>query len=1180
MNKELRRCDDRMLIGLLEGDDIRVEHQWIAHLDDCPHCQLRLRELAASDGEWQVASEAMGDSRVGACEWTRARERRAAPWNETLIRPLLGPPTHPEMLGRLGRYEIERLIGSGGMGIVFKAYDTELNRAVAVKVLTPFLATETSANKRFSREARAAAGVIDDHVVPIYNVESDNEPPYFVMQYVAGGALQDKLERDGPLQFVEVVRIGLHVARGLAAAHSQGLIHRDVKPSNILLDEGVERALISDFGLARAENEDSLTCTGFHPGTPQYMSPEQIQGEEIDGRSDLFGLGCVLYALLTGRPPFHAESQYAVLRRVTDHEPQPLHERRSDVPAWLAAIVGKLLRKPAAERFQSAKEVADLFEGCLAHLQHPTRAALPSFEIVEASSKRWRMKRWSVSLVLLCLIVAGSFASWGQVKSNASESRDEVNAVTPRERDAMEERNSHENQPLEERDELPRPSLEEILARFQRHERNYLPYHVKSMNTFRLNEALTAAEKRSYPWADGRDHRKRMEYAQRELGVWLRKELMLVDGTEQSRFDQYVNAMQGTSVTSRPGSDPEVVHQPAQMTMVFATPYAGLFPLAVYGEGLLLTDAIASGRTTATLEWDQADAVLEFHYGWKDNPMRFRLWLSREHGWHPVKLQRFNNASSKSYFSQWQAKEFRKVDGDWRVEKGSMAYRHFEEADNPDAKVIYCVDFDVLSAEFGESVARDRFQYDVPRHAKIRSVSGPKKQDAPQSLRPMKVVVKGVGDEPILGASVRFRTTEFGHIETRLTGEDGTATVTEVPSRVHVDVSANGYRTASWINGPRGNESSIVLVPKTTGTTRDPSGKVIPDVWITSEAPIYRKDGVAHVPRHEFAGVQNDWSDEAGRFALTQSLTIFNRDEEIPIVAIDDSGEQMSISFVPPSRLAKPLELILRPVCHVHGEFVFEAVDGVLDLSAEVLDSKGRRIARLTPRVRLDDGQAIVSLKVRLPPGCYQLKSYGAPSRPDFCIPLVVAPDRKELDFGSIPIAAAGLASLIGQPAPELDVCTRTGQDLSLSDLKGNLVVVNFWAHWCLPCVRSMPQLMELKDEFANQPVRWILIHEPSLKSFEKLDGKTKQFEQTVWDRPMSFDSVIDRSTVPLSKNGVTASRYGVHVWPTLVLIDAEGTVVGGIAAADLKSELERLLATNPKDIFRQGDHDAARDIP
>jgi serine/threonine protein kinase len=284
------------------------------------------------------------------------------------------------MLGRIGRYDVERLIGSGGMGVVFKAYDTELNRPVAIKLLAPFLAESGSARKRFAREARAAAAVVDEHVVAIHNVEAGDDPkkpPFLVMKFIAGGSLQQRLDRDGPLDVCEILRIGMQTAKGLAAAHGQGLIHRDVKPSNILLDEGVERALLTDFGLARAEDDACLTRSGFHPGTPHYMSPEQVRGEAIDVRSDLFGLGCVLYAMCTGHPPFRAETSYAVLRRITDDPARPIRELNANIPEWLERIVMKLLSKSPTDRFDSAEEVAELLEDCLAHVQHPTTTPLP-----------------------------------------------------------------------------------------------------------------------------------------------------------------------------------------------------------------------------------------------------------------------------------------------------------------------------------------------------------------------------------------------------------------------------------------------------------------------------------------------------------------------------------------------------------------------------------------------------------------------------------------------------------------------------------------------------------------------------------------------------------------------------------------------------------------------------------
>lgn len=384
------KCDDVALQTLLDADE---EHYCSTvnvaeveqHVESCSHCQNRLSQLAAEDRQWDeiptwLAPSDLPDEVDGKSLDARERWKRPTAWTESIAKSLLETASHPEMLGRIGRYDVERLVGSGGMGVVSKAWDTELNRPVAVKLLAPYLAENGSARKRFAREARAAAAVVDEHVVAIHNVESGDDPqqpPFLVMKYIAGGSLQQRLDRDGPLEVCEIIRIGMQTAKGLAAAHAQGLIHRDVKPSNILLDEGVERALLTDFGLARAEDDAALTRSGFHPGTPHYMSPEQVRGEAIDARSDLFGLGCVLYALCTGHPPFRAETSYAVLRRITDDTARPIRELNPDIPEWLERIVMKLLCKSREDRFDSAEEAGKLLEGCLEHVQQPTIASLP-----------------------------------------------------------------------------------------------------------------------------------------------------------------------------------------------------------------------------------------------------------------------------------------------------------------------------------------------------------------------------------------------------------------------------------------------------------------------------------------------------------------------------------------------------------------------------------------------------------------------------------------------------------------------------------------------------------------------------------------------------------------------------------------------------------------------------------
>jgi len=271
----------------------------------------------------------------------------------------LQPSTRPDSLGRLGHYEVLKVLGHGGFGIVLKAFDERLHRVVAVKVMAPRLAATSPARKRFLREARASAAIRHDNVVAIHNVE-EQPIPYLVMEFIAGETLQQKLDRVGPLDASEVVRIGRQIAEGLAAAHAQGLIHRDVKPANILLEGGVDRVKITDFGLARAADDASLTQSGVIAGTPMYMAPEQALGEALDHRADLFSLGSVLYAITSGRPPFRAPTALAVLKRVTEDAPRPIREIIPEAPEWLCAIIAKLHAKKPQDRFASAKEVADL----------------------------------------------------------------------------------------------------------------------------------------------------------------------------------------------------------------------------------------------------------------------------------------------------------------------------------------------------------------------------------------------------------------------------------------------------------------------------------------------------------------------------------------------------------------------------------------------------------------------------------------------------------------------------------------------------------------------------------------------------------------------------------------------------------------------------------------------------
>jgi Leucine-rich repeat (LRR) protein/tRNA A-37 threonylcarbamoyl transferase component Bud32 len=280
----------------------------------------------------------------------------------------LAPPTEPGSLGRLDHYEILEVVGRGGMGVVLRARDTKLLRAVALKALAGPLAASGTARRRFAREARAAAAVRDVHVVAIHAVCDDGPVPYLVMEFIDGCSLDTLVRRGGPLEVQEVLRIGIQVASGLAAAHQQGLIHRDVKPANILLENGVQRVKLTDFGLARAADDASLTQSGIVAGTPLYMSPEQAAGEPLGPRADLFSLGSVLYEMCTGRPAFRAPSTMAVMKRVCEDTPRPIREASPDVPEALCALIDRLHAKNPADRPGSAQEVADRLAGVLAEL--------------------------------------------------------------------------------------------------------------------------------------------------------------------------------------------------------------------------------------------------------------------------------------------------------------------------------------------------------------------------------------------------------------------------------------------------------------------------------------------------------------------------------------------------------------------------------------------------------------------------------------------------------------------------------------------------------------------------------------------------------------------------------------------------------------------------------------------
>ncbi|HWB09311.1 MAG TPA: serine/threonine-protein kinase [Pirellulales bacterium] len=364
-------CDqNRLRLALADelGED--AQEALVTHLEHCDDCRTQLEALAAGRDWWRKAQSHLSEDPRDA--GTAATARSDQPWLGFLV-----PGDDNRYLGSLGPYQVTEVIGCGGFGVVLKAFDPALNRHVAIKVLSPQLANSGAARRRFAREAQAAAAVVNEHVVAIHAVAENDGLPYLVMSHIPGCSLQDRLDRQGPLELKEILRIGMQVAAGLSAAHAQGLVHRDIKPGNILLEHGVERVKITDFGLARTIDDASLTASGVIAGTPQYMAPEQARGEAVDHRSDLFSLGSVLYATCTGHSPFRAETFMASWRRLCMDTPRPIRETNPEVPDWLAEIIEKLHAKQPRDRFQSAEEVCDLLARHLAHLQQPTVAPRP-----------------------------------------------------------------------------------------------------------------------------------------------------------------------------------------------------------------------------------------------------------------------------------------------------------------------------------------------------------------------------------------------------------------------------------------------------------------------------------------------------------------------------------------------------------------------------------------------------------------------------------------------------------------------------------------------------------------------------------------------------------------------------------------------------------------------------------
>src|SRR4029079_3944879 len=267
-----------------------------------------------------------------------------------------------------GRYRLDAQVGHGGMSTVYRAFDTVLERQVAIKLMHREMSSDSDQLERFRREARAVAQLNDPYIVGVIDAGEDNDGvggPYIVFEYVEGETLKDRIRRCGRLPIPEAVAYAIEIARALGAAHARAIVHRDVKPQNVLIDEEGS-AKVTDFGIARTLDQEGLTADGRVLGTTDYVSPEQALGHDVNGQSDIYSLGVVLYEMLVGDVPFHGENQVAVAMKHVREDLPDVHTRRPDVSAGLAAILDRMTDKHLEHRYPDARTLEIDLEDALA----------------------------------------------------------------------------------------------------------------------------------------------------------------------------------------------------------------------------------------------------------------------------------------------------------------------------------------------------------------------------------------------------------------------------------------------------------------------------------------------------------------------------------------------------------------------------------------------------------------------------------------------------------------------------------------------------------------------------------------------------------------------------------------------------------------------------------------------
>lgn len=314
-------------------------------------------------------------------------------------RQAAAPATHAR---QVGRYQVTERIGRGGMASVFRAHDPNIDRVIAIKFLHPNFSEDEEYRGRFLKEARAAGMLSHPNIVTVHDVGEISGRPYMAMELIEGEPLNELMSRQGALPIKDALIITLQLAKALGYAHSKGIVHRDIKPSNIMGVKGTTTVKVTDFGIAHvsSKGEQQQTRVGDVLGTPQYMSPEQTKGSKVDGRSDLFSVGIILYQLLSGQAPFNADSIVALAMKIANEQPTPIEQLRPDVPQSVRRIVERCLAKAPERRFQTGEELADAISASLREIEDEAREAGPRILPLRV---KWALMMATVVFVVMAI---------------------------------------------------------------------------------------------------------------------------------------------------------------------------------------------------------------------------------------------------------------------------------------------------------------------------------------------------------------------------------------------------------------------------------------------------------------------------------------------------------------------------------------------------------------------------------------------------------------------------------------------------------------------------------------------------------------------------------------------------------------------------------------------------------